>query len=97
MTKACLLAALAGWALAWATDVRSAMVERPGGQTFVRVKGWMVLECPARPEGQTEECIVRGEPLDSKTACEIERARTVGAANGTRLECDFVDQLVEVR
>lgn len=96
MTKACLLAALAGWALAWATDARSAMVERPA-QTFVRLKGWMVLECPARQEGPSEECIVRGEPLDSKTACEIERARTVGAAKGTRLECDFVDQLVEVR
>lgn len=93
--RAGILAAIAGWALAWATDARSAQIEHT---TLRRVTGWVITECYQNPDQHAfRACVTHGEPWETREACRTEAGLVKGTAKGSRIRCYFVDELMVVR
>jgi len=76
----CLLAVLAGWALAWATDARAADLPQ-------RVDGWVVTEFYQRPEKFNRAWRDLSEPFKTKQLCDQMAPLYVGEADGSRIRC----------
>lgn len=88
MTARCLLGALAGWALAWATDARAADLPQ-----LQRADGWVVTEFYQHPEKFNRAWRDLSEPYRTKKLCEDMARLFVGAADGSRIRCTPINDV----